>query len=473
MTSIRIFTVMLNLVSAVLTGAGFYTFLEPWATHITGQDHGWIAAGIAAGALSLAVQGLVHTYWWRGGTEGLLPFNLIAAASVSIVSWVGGAGGVMLVTNHADLLFAQQQQEAAATTAPMRAFANSFADLRADLSTLAREAARLSEVEARSGGTCQNDTAPAGCGPRCRLRARHATELAGIEARAEHLEAEARRIAMQMSTASDLEAQRDLYLQALLLQANTDQRLIAEALGSVARDLTQQVIDVHPQSGISTTFTCEDPDFAARVTALAAIAGDRVDLPETAPREQTVDLGDGLACVVARLGELTLGTEACAAAIDDTPLLIAAALEAMVIVFLLVEAMRFRQLGMVPTKFERFQMSAKRKLSQVDLTQCGWLVEAYRRYVWNGRNGSFIVVPINGDIEASTDAVRMAHYFDHRKPLHTNVPLAQVEPGWVGARSGVLGQATEFNLYPFHAADLFRIRQAERDLANNNARKQP
>jgi len=470
MTLIRTFTLLLNLVSAALTGAGFYTFLEPWATRMAGLEYGWMAATVAAGTLSIAVQGLVHTYWWRGGTEGLLPFNLLAATSVSLVSWVGGAGGAMLVASHGELLFAQQQQEVAGTTVPVRAFANKFAELRTDVTSLAREAGRLSELETRAGGTCRNDTAPGGgCGPRCRLRQRHAEELAGIEALAARLEGEARQIAMDMSVADNLETQRALYMQALRLQANTDQRRIVEALRSVARDLSEQIADVHPQTGAETQFSCEDPEFAARVTALASVAGNRVELPETAPRAQSVDLGDGLACVVARLGELFLGTEPCAAEVSDTPLLIAAVLEGLVIVFLLVEAMRHRQQGRVPTAPELFQLGAKRKLTERELAECTWLVQAYGKYVWTGRRASFIAVPVDGDIDASTDASRLVRYFGQPRPSHVNVPLAELQPGWVSARADVLGHPTVFNLYPFHASGLFRIRKAERDLVEATA----
>ena len=469
MTLIRTLTLLLNLFSAILTGAGFFTFLEPWAVRLIGPDHGLIAAGAVAGMFSIAVQGLVHTYWWRGGTEGLLPFNVIAAVSVSAVSWLGGAGGALLVASHADLLMAQQQEEVAGTTVPVRAFANDFADLRADVTSLAGRASELSEVETRSGGTCRNDTNPGGgCGPRCRLRERHAGELAQIESLAERLENQARDIAIEMSTAEDIEAQRELYAQAARLQANADQRRIVDALQSVAQDLSGPVLDIHPQTGRETEFTCEDPEFSGRLAELAEVAGERVELPETAPRAQSVDLSDGLECVVSRAGEILFGTEPCSAGVSDGPLLAAAVLEALIVVFLLVEAMRHREEGRVPTRPERFQGAAKRKLTESEHATCRWLVRANGIYRWTGRNASFIAVPVDGNVEAHADGTRLANYFREARPQYVNIPLAELEPGWVSARADIFGDATVFNLYRFSAEAALRVQQAEREM---NARE--
>jgi hypothetical protein len=465
MTLIRIFTLVLNLFSALLTGAGFFTFLEPWTVELIGPDYGGMVAAVAAATVSLTVQGLVHTYWWRGGTEGLLPFNVIAGVSVTAVSWLGGAGGALLFASHVDLLVVQQQEEVASTTVPVRAFANDFADLRADMTSLAAAATKLSEVETRSGGTCQNDTNPdGGCGPRCRLRQSHAAELSEIESVAARLESEARNIAIEMSTAADVEAQRELYAQAARLQANTDQRRIASALQSVAWDLDGPVVDIHPETGRETEFTCEDPTFAARVAALAEAAGERVELPETAPRAQSVDMSDGLECVVSRVGEVVFGTAPCPAGVSDYPLLSAAVLETLIVVFLLVEAMRYRQDGRVPTRPERFQQAAKAKLSERALAECRWLVQACGTYVWTGRRASFIAVPVDGDVDAYAEGTKLARYFAQSRPEYVNLPLVELEPGWVGARSDIFGHATVFNLYRFGADGPRRIREAERDL---------
>lgn len=469
MSQIRMLTLLLNLVSAILTGAGFFTLLEPWADRLIGPDQGALVAGAIAGLFSIVVQGLVHTYWWRGGTEGLLPFNVIAAVSVSAVSWLGGAGGALLVASHADLLVAQQQQEVAGTTVPVRAFANDFADLRADVTSLARRAAQLSEVETRSGGTCRNDTNPGGgCGPRCRLRQRHADELSQIEEIAKGLENRARDIAIEMSTAEDIEAQRALYAQAARLQANSDQRRVVDALQSVARDLSGPILDIHPQTGHETEFTCEDPDFAARLAELAVAAGERVELPETAPRAQSVDLSDGLECVAARAGEILFGTDPCPAGVSDGPLLAAAVLEALIVVFLLVEAMRHREEGRVPTRPQRFQEATKRKLTDADYATCRWLVQASGTYRLTGRKSSFIAVPVDGNVEAHADGTRLANYFRESRPQYVSIPLAELEPGWVRARADIFGDARVFNLYRFSAEATLRVQQAEREI---NARQ--
>lgn len=70
MSKIKTFTVMLNGVSAALTGAGFYTLLEPWSDRLIPHDYSWLAAAGLAGLGSVVIQGLLQEAWWRAGSEG-------------------------------------------------------------------------------------------------------------------------------------------------------------------------------------------------------------------------------------------------------------------------------------------------------------------------------------------------------------------------------------------------------------------
>ena len=217
----------------------------------------------------------------------------------------------------------------------------------------------------------------------------------------------------------------------------------------MAQDLSDPVAEIHPQTGRETEFTCEDPDFAARLAELAEVAGEWVELPQTAPRARSVDMSDGLECVASRVSEIVFGTEPCPAGVSDGPLLYAAVLEARIVAFLLVEALRHREEGRVPTRPERFQKAAKRKLPEPERATCRWLVRASGTYRWIGRNASFIAVPVDGNVEAYADGTRLANYFRKACPQYVNIPLAELEPGWVRARADISGDARVFNLYRF------------------------
>ena len=473
MSKIKTFTVLLNGVSALLTGAGFYTLLEPWADRLIPHDYSWLAAAGLAGFGSVVVQGLLHEAWWRAGSEGLVraPFNLLVGVTMSGLSWLGGAGGAMLVSSYNDLVFGQQQEEVADTVVPMRAFASDFADLRADLLNLSEEAARLAATETRQGGTCTNDANPgSNCGPRCRMRQRHARELAEIDTVAVGLETSARDISIAMSTAADIVAQRDLYAQAVRLQANTDQRRIADRLRSLAKEFGRELIDIHPETGVEQTFVCEHQEFAARLVALSTRSAERVDLPSNAPREQQVDLSDALGCVVARVGKIAWGEQPCYGRISDGPLKAAFVLELVIVILLLGEAARQRRLGRIPTMAQRFyKEGATEDLTDRDVEHGRWLIRAASLYLVEvGRRGRFIAVPNDGAPVARADAMRFARFLGVSHPVLFRVPLADLDRSWTLARRPVFEDATKFDLYHWPREADQILRQVERDAQFNH-----
>lgn len=468
MNRVKSFTILLNLFSALLTGIGFFTVLEGQAVQILGETFGLCAAVALAGALSVAVQGLLHTLWWRAGLEGILhrPINLSAGVVMSAISWFGSAGGTLLVASYADLLAEQQRNEAAASSVPLRAFAIAYADLRADVGSLARTATELSETETRVGGTCHNDRQPTdGCGPRCRLRQRHAADLGGVEAVAAALEIEARDISIGLSMAQDYETQRSYYADAVRLQGNAEQRRIADRLSAMARDLTGPVTD--PRTGQE--FVCKDAKFSARLEALALHAAARVELPDVGPRMQSVDISDALTCVAARVGELAGVSAPCPGGRRDGPLLWALALEILIVTLLVAETARLRGSGAVPTEAERFQRAGGKNKSKEELEECRWLMQGASVYIVEaGRRGRFIAAPVDGSIQAHAEATRLARYFGEVTPAHVSVPLADIEPGWTLARGPAFEDARLFNLYHWPPDADLRVRQAERDLASSS-----
>jgi hypothetical protein len=83
----------LDAFSVVMTGAGIFTFLLPWAERLA-PDHAALIGAGAAGLFTLVIEWLVYGLWWRVGTEGAFrpPANPVAALCASTLSWGGGAG---------------------------------------------------------------------------------------------------------------------------------------------------------------------------------------------------------------------------------------------------------------------------------------------------------------------------------------------------------------------------------------------
>lgn len=465
MSTVKFFVILLNLFSAIMTGVGYYSFLEPWADRLLDLDKAWLVSIFVAGTISFGIQGLVHTFWWRVGAEGLLrsPLSLAAAVLVSLASWFGSAGGFVMMMNYADLVAEEGRATTAATAAPMRSFADSYNALAHDVHAMSELATALAEREREVGGTCDNDTEVGGsCGPRCRLRQRHAETLAETSAMAAELADQSREISIAMATATDIAAQRAHYADALRLQGNPEQRDIRDRLQRVAGELGSPVTD--PVTDAS--FSCDDPDFVARLEALVERTATRPDLPEIAPQEASADMSDALHCVGARLGAVMGLATPCEGGIAGASMLSAGGLETLIIIFMLAETTRKRRLGAVPTQPQLFQKAGHSPRNGAELEEGRWLLHAYGLYVVEAdRRQRFMAAPIDGDIAAWAEATRLARYFGEYAPKHIEVPLAELSPGWSRARAETFGHATLFNLYRWPRVADLRIRQAERDVA--------
>lgn len=172
MSIVKTAIAFLNLTSAVLTGAGYFTYVRPWAESLIGAERGWIAALGIGFLFSLCVQTLVNAFWhrvaeewtWRNST------TLLAAVLASATSWFGGASGALLVSSERDMVMSRQAEVGSATIAPLRAFAEANVGLAQELEALAGRATDLAESERQGRPTCTNDTSTgASCGTCQRL----------------------------------------------------------------------------------------------------------------------------------------------------------------------------------------------------------------------------------------------------------------------------------------------------------------
>lgn len=460
----------LNAISAVLTGLGYFTFLQPVMERALGTEIGvWAAAAVGLGG-SLAVQGLVHGLWSRLGHEGrLLSSTLPAAIVASVFSWTGAAAGLLLIGNEATLLFERQQAQASATAAPLQSFADSFARLQADLRGAADDARQKADAETRGRPTCTNDQKTgAFCGERCRFRTTQADELATMNQLLGGTVQQARELAKAMTLAETADQQREVYAKALDLRGNDIQPEVAARLQSLAAQFGASLRD--PQS--QKEFVCEDAAFASRLRTLAEDVESRASLPDVPPTAQRVDMSDTMNCIVQRVGELAGLGQPCSRAIGDGALLGALAIEFMLAFLLLHELAHARRYGALPTQSEMARKMQARDHTGSEPEVDAWLLSAAARHVIDAPpQGRFIAVPVDGSEQARIDGERLVRMLRAGRPAYFNVPLDLTDRDWVQARAFEFGHATRFHLHRWPAwGDVHLERASNRARPDADAR---
>lgn len=446
----RLSIFVLNLVSAIMTGLGYFTFFRPVAERMVDPETGvWVAAALGLGG-SLVVQVLVYSQWSRFGQEGrLLSVTLPAAMIASVLSWTGSAAGMLLLVNEATLLGERQQAQATLTAEPLNRFADSFARLQADLRRAAADAAGLADAETQGRPTCTNDeTTVASCGVRCRFRKDQAQELGTlVQVLADPVD-RARNLSRSMTLAGNAAEQRAVYEEALTLKDNSIQIDVASRLQALAAQFGTTLSD----PGTQKEFICEDAAFAARLGALAEQMQTRVALPDAPPTAQRVDMSDTMACVGQRVLDLAGLAEPCSKAIGDGALLTAFVLELALVVLLLADMAHARRYGALPTEGEVARMLQARSKNRADADFDAWLLATAARHMIDAApQGRFIAVPVDSGEQARLDGERLVRIMRAGRPVFLNVPLDQTDHNWTQARAGAFEGATLFNFYRWPA----------------------
>jgi len=445
MTMLRFAAVILNLVSAVTTGIGFFALLQGNLPAMT-PDYidATLLAAIIAGAVTMVVQMTLNFFWWGAGSITGLWVLPLASAGIffSLFSWFGGAAGWAVMQDYALLHTEKRQDEAARYSVPLLGFAEQRARVAAEFENLSEEARNLAVREAEVGGTCPDDENPGdSCGPRCRLRERHSDAFAEAASIASRRSERATALSIAIADAADIDAARDVYRRARALAADAGAADVRTILESARRDLSQAVYD--PVTGRE--FTCVDPQFRGEIERVLELTGGDVGLPATPPVEQTVDISDALEAVGRQFVAIVRGEEA--NHLSATPLLIAAAIEVATIILLLIDAGWRRSLGLVPTRAARFNENRRRLSPRAAATARRILTALDRHRLMTGRYGDYLAVPIDGSEAARAEAEDVVRFFGLRELLVPNLPLAELEPEWVGGRAEQFGHASVFHLY--------------------------
>jgi len=445
MTMPRFVAAILNLVSAVTTGVGFFALLEgnlPAMTPDYVDDT--LLAAVIAGAVTMAVQAMLNFFWWRAGAiAGLWALPLAAAGLFfSLFSWFGGAAGWAVMQDYALLRAEKRLEEASRYAQPLQGFAAERARIAAEFENLSEKARALAVREEEVGGTCPDDANPDGsCGPRCRLRERHSEAFAEAADIAARRSDRATALSIAIADATDIEAAHGVYRRARELAAASGAADVRAILERAREELSGPVYDAATRK----EFTCVDPRFRRDIERVLALADGDVGLPATPPVEQTVDISDALVAVGQQFVAILRGERA--EHTSPAPLLIAAAIELATIIVLLIDAGWRRSLGLVPTRWARFNESPRR-LSRRGRAVTRRILTALDRYrLTTGRFGDFLAVPVDGTEAARAEAEDIVRYFDLRELVASNLPLAELDPDWVRGRAAELGHASVFHLY--------------------------
>lgn len=445
MIMLRVFAVMLNLVSAALTGLGVYAYLVDGVGFFLPPDISAIPVTAAiALVFTVIVQAALNELWWRfgkaPGARGLP--NAAVALCFSVVSWFCAAGGLVIVEDHIAMKAEKQQEQASTFAAPLAAFAERNSRVAGEMQALSQQALDLADREQRIGGTCPDDVAPGGtCGPRCRLRQRHADELEEAASIARRLAERATHLSVDIASAGDVAAERSVYREARGLAVDPRRSTMEMLLRQAVQELAGPVQD--PVTG--STFTCIDPGFRAEIERLLGSIDTSIALPAAPPVAQTVDMSDALKAVAKQIGAWARGETA--DYIGPLPLLLATALETMIVALLLVEARQRRSLGLFVRPEDEREMTPL-PLDPTSRAMIERVLEALATYaVSAGPLGDYLAVPLDGAEAARAEALDVVRYFRLRSPVATAVPLEQLEPEWVRGRIDRCGHASAFDLY--------------------------
>lgn len=458
---IRFFSILLASMSAASTGVGLVAFFAAgmyfpaaaWAT---------VMAALVMGAvLSLCAQVGINVGWAKFALYGFKSPAMLAIGIVcSLISWVGSAAGLALFIDGEQVRQAKQTEAGAAIVMPLNTFALGFSDLQAEIDQLSRQADSLAQRETLGRVTCDGDkTTGEKCGPKCRLRQRHAASLSSAKADIASVEKRARDIAVGVASTQDAAKQRSLYAEAVEVQANADQKRVALLLRDMAGELTNGAVD--PQTGSSVT--CTDSRFAEALGEMADKVETRISLPAEPPEKAQVDISDTAVCVVLRVGDLVGLTSACSRPVSDLPLILALPIELALIGLAFHFAAEQRRQGLVRSEMEDF-VAATQERRPEERRRLAWLLEAEGLYVWQGgRQGPFIAIPTDGAVAAGRAGLRFKRLLGARGKKIPRCPIQVVDPNWCRARAGVFGPATRYDLYPLPRGidDLFR--RLERD----------
>lgn len=444
----------LNIGSWVLTAVGFSTLMTGFGETLVGEEHATLASFVLGGLVSTVVQIALAKTWLSVGSNGLSKsvITAIIALAFSAASGFGAAASLTTMLGAIQIEDHQLRIQGEQTTAPLQQFAVEYAALAIDMRRLSATSQALSVRESTVGGTCDGDTPKKNvCGSRCRLRKRHARELEALSASAAEFRTASVTISNEMAVATDTEGQRTAYAKAAALNASDTKAEMQGNLSSIISDYEDEYEDG------GKIRTCRDESFVSELNTVLATIESPPAIPSFAPSAPRADFSDGATCVGVALGF----TGDCKdPSIARLPLGMAGILEFGILFLLMKRGRRLFDMGAIPTASEEFngyvepkvtpdKAASARKLVRSHATWSITIREKSGRWFTLGyRTWQGILVPVDGSIDARSDALDLVHELGDLNYV-CSVPMGHdlLYPSWIQARAHLLNGAENFELY--------------------------
>jgi len=445
-------------VYAILQGASFAATASGSYPLFRDQAAGWsglegmshLAAMGAAALFSGAIQAVLSIAWMRFCGDPLRrPVALAFGITFSCLSALFAAGAWVAAASINDLSDALTEDSKRAASAPLSDFSRRLADIAGDALVVAEIASRKEEREARTGGSCDNDSAVRpGVGPKALLRRDQKRLFAEISEHLQDRAARASALAVDLARAETDEAMRALFLKARQIEQEP-----ARARTIAALKAQHDGFENGWPTADGLRFVCADGELRTAVSALLVGLETDLALGDAPPSAAQADYADALSAAL----ETAIGL---AVSLFGGPLpetdsnvilgvLIAAAIDLAIVFLIGVDSARMRVAGDDPSDVETLG-DARRSLGPEALA---WRADDLRRLgaltISAPREGTFFAVPLDGAPDLCSAAQRLALRWKLRpdRNFGAGIDLARIEPHWVASRLDWHGGANRFRMF--------------------------
>ena len=467
-----------QLFSWATTGIGLFPLLHSQMSVWLGTGIiPFIAAITLTTLMTTAIQVGLTSAWNRFFRSSFLSAPIISLVALAVALGLSSASGIFASGSWTALLDATGVRDRmtavrrGTTIDPLRDFARTYATLAEKTDRLSIIATKKRDIEDRTGGSCDGETnAVRGFGPKATIRNTQARVFKNTSDQTHTLSQRANEIAITVATATDDTAIIGAYKQAsrlaldpvlARLRATVDQQLDGIRNGFALPDTSAKVI-------------CKDAELEAALVDLQTNLGRNLVLPNTIRTTSKITIVDSLNVAgehVVRIFQALLEGRPADVASSSVllALILATAIELMIIAFLAFEASTRRARGLEPSEIEVF-MSGARNLDNAEkekLARQFFILQSLA--VSDDDRRTYFSVPLGGDMSLAAEAEQIALCWRLRPDNHfgSGIDLSRIEPDWVRARNEFHGGARHFRLYVISGRAIRKhLRCLARDVAN-------
>jgi len=455
-----------SVLSAVTSGIGLW-----WIIDQNTQDLR-LSIGLAIATTTLIQVSILYA-WSQAASPGwsrkMRFVAMMFGLAFSLMSGLFAAGSYIALFNRNEVQTLANEERLGIVVEPLARASNQWLDLARDLEALSDEVRHKAETESRVGGSCDGDTPQIGDGPRYRLRQRHANQADDMAQTVRGLSAEASDILRAAQGDYSRESMLHAFDAARDLASHRDFARVAAWLRSESAGFGSQFVD--PESNDS--FVCRDADLQTRMMAALEMIAGGFELPLLPPEpvEITVKdtIGKSYADAFALVFMVFLGDfdpiRFQAASLSLVGYLAAGVVEAAIIYLLLAGAAGRRARGGHTLSLDVWN-GTRRKLPAILRQDYAHWVPLILKLTLEDRNQLYFARPVDGapDVVAICLEIYLRLNLPCDPDFRPAIPLSEVVPEWVEARSDVHGGARHFALHPLEKDRLEWLKLAARDL---------